>query len=336
MNLLNPTVYRLLVRPILFRLPPEAAQKVAETMLKRVPVWKLLVGRADGPLAVETGGLSLPNPVGLAAGFDKNCEMLPALSSLGFGYLVAGTVTEKPRPGNLKPRMVRLAKQQSLLNSMGFPGKGLNHAAEKLEGMRDRLGSTRLVVSVSGETIDEVVRCHRRLEPLVDAVEVNISSPNTAGLRAFHEANALRGLIGAVSDGRGKPLWVKMPPFPTDGPERDKATSLVNVCVEAGVDALTVANTKPVEDSRLAVGRGGLSGRELLPDTLRMVREVASEVGEGTSVNACGGISSGSDAQAAIEAGAGSVQLYTGLIYEGPGLVKAINKELLALSASNG
>ena len=345
MNLLSPTAYSLLARPLLFRLPPEAAQKVAETLLKRAPLWRSLapaIRVSDGRLAAETGGLSVLNPVGLAAGFDKNCEMLPSLASLGFGYVVAGTVTENPRSGNPRPRMVRLTKQRSLLNSMGFPGKGLDHAATKLEGARDRLGDTRLVVSVSGETIDEVVRCHRRLEPMVDAVEVNISSPNTAGLRVFHEANALRGLIGAVSDGRTKPLWVKMPPFPADGPEHDRVVSLVKVCVESGVDALTVANTRPVEDSRLAVGRGGLSGAALLPDTLRIVREVASEVGQGASevgqgasVNACGGISSGRDTYTAMEAGAASVQLYTGLVYRGPGVVRAINRELLALSTKD-
>ena len=290
----------------------------------------------DPRLQVVLAGLKLDNPVGLAAGFDKNCEFLPSLAALGFGYVTGGTVTERPRPGNPRPRVLRYVKEHSLINALGFPGKGLDYAARQLERARESLGSTPAAVSVSGETVDEIVRCHRRLEPLADAIEVNISSPNTAGLRAFHDPGAFAELISHVNDQRRKPLFVKMPPYAapgTQGPpgvdSRYQVLGLVDVCVQRGVEAVTIANSWPAEDSRLAVGRGGVSGRLVFDDMLRMVAEVKSEVGDRLAINACGGIFSGEDARMALQAGATTVQLLTALIYRGPGAVRRVNQELL-------
>ena len=333
---MRPDLYRHLIRPLLFRLPPEVAQGVADTLLRRGP-WRALaplLRASDVRLSSDWCGISLPNPVGLAAGLDKDCRALPSLSALSFGYLVAGTVTEGPRPGNPKPRMFRDVGRQSLVNALGFPGQGLERAAARLEGARAALQGTAVAVSVSGTTADEILRCHRRLEPLVDAVELNISSPNTQGLRVFHEPDTLGDLVGRISDGRTKPLMVKLPPYPTGSAAegdlaRQRILSLVRTCVERGVDALTVANSRPVEDSRLAVGVGGLSGQPIFPDTLRMVEEVRSEAGSRPSINACGGIFSGEDAWRALEAGATTVQLYTAVVYRGPAVVKKICRELL-------
>ena len=337
---LNPDAYERLIRPLLFRLPPETAQQMADFVLKRRGVWRTVAPkmRAQGDsLKAVLCGIELDNPVGLAAGYDKNCEFLPSLASLGFGYVVGGTVTESPRPGNPKPRMFRYVKERSLINALGFPGRGLDVVARNLEKDMDSMGQTPVVVSVSGNTVDEIVNCHRRLEPLINAIEVNISSPNTRGLRVFQKLPAFTELISRVNDGRKKPLFVKLPPYASNstelsgGESQERVLGLVKVCVEQGVDAVTVANTWPTRDSRLAVGMGGLSGKLVFSDMLRMVAEIKNEVGDRMAVNACGGISTGRDAWEAFSAGATTVQLLTGLIYRGPGMVKRINEELLGI-----
>ena len=201
---LGTLLYRLLLRRLLFLLPPEVAQRAANLALRQKPVWRALAPAfrvRDARLKVYLCGLRLENPVGLAAGYDKNCELLSSLGDLGFGYLMCGTITEWPKPGNPKPRLHRLVKQRSLINAMGFPNKGLESAAGRLKRARPALGSTAVGVSVSGSTLEEIVRCHRRLEPLADVVEINISSPNTVGLKVFHEPAALAELIGRM---RGK------------------------------------------------------------------------------------------------------------------------------------
>lgn len=340
MLILNADAYAHLVRPVLFSLPAETAQKVAEKALRRSLVWKALRPAfqvRDRRLASSLCGIPLSNPVGLAAGFDKDCEMIPALASLGFGYLTVGTVTAHPRPGNPKPRLFRDAGESSLINAMGFPSKGLVPAARKLELYRSSGSRVPIIVSISGVTVDEIVRCHRRLEPLADAVEVNISSPNTAGLRLFHEPDALGELLDVVNEVRHRPLVVKLPPYPaSDVPSdeftksRDSLMALVRVCKEQGLDGLTVANTRPTADARLAVGFGGLSGRPVFSRMVEMVRDMRSEVGDRVTINACGGVFTGEDALAAILAGATTVQTYTGFVYRGPTAAREINKELLA------
>ena len=338
--------YRVLLRPLLFRLPPEVAQKAADFALRRQLVWRSLthVFRVrDARLNVNFCGLTLKNPIGLAAGYDKNCALLPSLASLGFGYITCGTVTESAQPGNPRPRMFRLTKEESLINALGFPNKGLESAANQLEWARRALVDTPVVASVSGVSTDEMLRCHRRLEPLANAVELNISSPNTAGLRVFHAPPALSELIGRINEGRNKPLLVKLPPYsspseagPADDRTRERLVALARVCLDMGVDAVTVANSRPITDSRLATGVGGLSGRVIFPDTLMMVRDVREEVGDKLAISACGGVSSGEDAWEALKAGATTVQLFTALIYRGPGVTRQINHEMLAAMEREG
>ena len=346
-------MYRHLLRPMLFRLPPEAAQKVADVFLRPVAPWRALspLLRVDDPrLEVDWCGMRLKSPLGLAAGFDKDCRALGSLSKWGLGYLVGGTVTENPRPGNPKPRLLRYPAQESLMNSLGFPGQGLEAAARRLEAGGTTTGGTAtggtatfntpIVVSIAGTTVDEVVRCHRRLEPLVDAIEVNISSPNTAGLRVFHEPDALSELVRRVSEGRKKPLMVKLPPYPVPGTggdqERELALSLARACVVEGVDALTIANSRPTADPALAMGAGGLSGRTIFPEMVRMVGDIRHEIGPDVAINACGGIFSGEDAWEALQAGATTVQIYTALVYRGPTTPRNINRRLLELMGAGG
>ena len=341
-----PGIYRLLIRPLLFRLQPETAQGLADIMLKQAFIWRALspaLRMRSHRLQVDLCGLKLENPVGLAAGYDKSCEFLPSIAALGFGYVTGGTVTESPSPGNPRPRVLRYAKERSLINSLGFPSRGLDFTARRLERHQGSVDGAPVVVSVSGTTVDEVLRCHRRLEPLVRAVELNISSPNTAGLRVFQEPPVLAQLLDRINDGRIKPLFVKLPPYASPDASassgsqgRDRVLELVRVCVEMGVGALTVANSRPSQDSRLAVGIGGLSGKLVYPDTLRMVAEIKAEVGDRAAINACGGIFTGEDAWEALQAGATTVQLLTGLIYRGPGIVKRVNQELLTIMDREG
>lgn len=336
MLIINPDTYRAFIKPLLFRLPPETAQSVAHMALKRRQVWRAassLLQVDDSRLEVDLAGMRLSNPVGLAAGYDKDCESLPALESIGFGYLTCGTVTEMPRAGNPAPRVLRYERDDALVNSYGFPSKGVDFAEYRLREAQPFLNGTPVVASVSGVAADEILRCHLRLEPYASAIEINISSPNTLGLRIFQQQDTLRQLLGALNEQRQKPLFIKLPPYiemPSIGSEqRDMVLSLVDVCVEQGVEAVTIANTWPVRDSRLAVGSGGLSGKPVFADMVKMVSEIRAAAGSRLAINACGGIFSGEDALAAIQAGATTVQILTSLIYRGPGIVRRINRQML-------
>jgi dihydroorotate dehydrogenase len=275
---------------------------------------------------MNVGKLTLPNPVGLAAGFDKNCEMCDALFQIGFGYLTLGTVTLRPREGNPKPRMWRYP-ERSLVNSMGLPNEGMTAIAVKLSKRNFKLGPT--IVSISGLSIGEFVECYRGVEPLADGIELNISTPNTVGVRIFQEPEVLGKLlseIGKVKSGK-RPVWVKIPPY-FDARQRDNVHNLIDVCMKASIDGLTATNTKLIDEPRASIGTGGLSGPLIFQDTLRIVADVYKYTGGRVSINACGGITSGLDAWRALEAGASSVQLLTALVYEGPSVVSRINQDL--------
>lgn len=327
MNLRPPLIsripwYRLIVRPLLFRLPPESTQRVADVTLSVRPLWRAYAKIANVSSQPTTiAGINLRNRVGLAAGLDKRCAYLGSLSDFGFGYVVGGTVTRNPRPGNPKPRVLRLPLESSLINALGFPGDGLSAVVAHLQNLQDR--PAKVWVSIAALEELEMEECLTTLEPLVDATELNISSPNTAGLRRFQEPVALRGLLNALNQVRNKPLFVKIPPYRTEQ-ERESVMALVRVCRETGVNGITAGNTIPVDDIRLAMGRGGLSGSAILPDMLRIVPEIRSEVGAELIINACGGISTAVDAQKALSSGANTVQIYTSMIYRGPGVVADI------------
>jgi dihydroorotate dehydrogenase len=274
---------------------------------------------------VTVAGIELRNPVGLAAGLDKRCAYLASLGDLGFGYVVGGTVTHDPRPGNPKPRVLRLPERASLINALGFPGDGLRAAEARLRRLGDR--PAKVLVSIAALDEQETRECLTTLEPFVEGIEVNISSPNTAGLRRFQEPVALRGLLDLLNAARKKPLFVKIPPYTTDA-ERANVMGLVRACKESGVTGLTVMNTIPIEDARLAMGRGGLSGEAVRDDMFRILAEVRAEVGSGMVLNACGGIATAEDAKHALRIGADTVQIYTSLVYRGPGVVSEIVKGL--------
>jgi len=317
--------YRSVARPLLFALPPEAAHRVAQRLLGLPLPWERLGGAERDPaLSVSFAGLDLANPVALAAGFDKTGRHVSALGRLGFGYVVCGTFTRHPRAGHPKPRIVRYSKRGSMANAMGLPNPGAAAAAATLA----RVGRTGpRVASIADEDPTDVIETHALLEPHVDAIELNASCPNVSWGRDRDNEAHLATLMRELGSRRSTPLFVKLPPFRTDV-ERDVVLALAAIAVNGAADGLTVSNTVPVRDRRLSVGTGGLSGRAVLEGTLANLGDIRRSMGGATPLSASGGVFTSEDALACIEAGATTVQVYTGLIFEGPGIVGAITRGL--------
>jgi dihydroorotate dehydrogenase len=331
------SIYSLAAKPLIFRFPPEGAHKLAETALTIPGVWnafRLANGAQKAELATEIAGISLPTPVGMAAGFDKDCKVLGSVLNLGFGFVTGGTVTLAARPGNPKPRMIRLPDQKAVMNSLGFPGQGLEPALKRLN--KASKYKSRVLVSIAGTIEDEIFECLRRTQPLVAGIELNISSPNTAGLRIFHEPARLRGLIEGLVSEKQVPLFVKLPPWPRDTENRAEILTLAETAVDAGVDGLVIANTHPIESNRLQVGRGGLSGAPLFEHTELMIADVQARIQGQAQIIACGGVTTAEHVWLLLAKGASAIQLYTSFIYEGPGLPARINKRLVKLMDAAG
>ena len=319
--------YRTFGRTLFFALPPESAHRLAGAMLGLPLPWERIGGAVDDPrLEVTLAGIPLRNPIGLAAGFDKKAGHLDALGRVGFGYTVGGTVTARPRRGNPKPRIVRIPERRSIVNSMGLPNPGAHVAAARLRRTR-RTGPR--MISIADEGLADVLATHALLEPLVDGIELNVSCPNVSFGRDRDNEAHLGEVLTRLAETRQRPLFVKLPPFESDA-EREAVLAVARIAHEGGVEGLTCTNTRPVEEPRLASGRGGLSGRDLFESTLRVVRDVRETTGGELPINACGGITSAEDALACVESGATTVQIYTGMIYEGPGIVGDITCDLAA------
>lgn len=317
--------YRSAARQVLFALPPEAAHRAAQVSLGLPLPWERLGRPDDDPvLATTFAGIPLANPIGLAAGFDKTGRRLDALGRLGFGFVTGGTFTRRPRRGNPKPRIVRYRARESLVNAMGLPNPGAEAAAATLA--RTARTAPRFA-SIGDEDLADALETHALLEPFVDAVELNASCPNVAWGRDRDDETHLATLVRALGERRSTPLMVKLAPFRTDR-EREAVLSMARIAVEAGADALTGSNTRPVAEHRLSTGRGGLSGRALRSDTPRIVREVAEAIDHAVPIAACGGVGSPADVRACLDAGASVVQVYTALIYRGPALVGELTSGL--------
>lgn len=319
--------YRAVGRPAFFALPPETAHRLAQLLLGLPLPWSRLGGVARDPvLATSFAGIELANPIGLAAGFDKTGRRLGALGRLGFGYVVGGTFTRRPRRGNPKPRIVRYPDRGSMANAMGLPNPGAEVAARSLSTMPR---TSPRFASIADEEIDDAVRTHELLESHVDAVELNASCPNVSWGRDRDAEAHLSALVRELGDRRRRPLFVKLPPFSTDV-EREVVLTLARIAVEAGADGLVCSNTRPVRDARLSTGTGGLSGRALSSRTPQLVAEVAATVGTGVPIAACGGVSSVADVLACLDAGAATVQVYTGLVFRGPRFVGELTRGVAA------
>ena len=289
--------------------------------------WERIGGTPRDPaLEVDLGGVRLPNPIGLAAGFDKGCRRLDALGRLGFGLVVGGTVTRHARRGNPKPRIVRDRERLAIVNAMGLPNPGAEAAARHLSRMRR---TAPRFVSVADEPTEDATAAVELLTPHVDGFELNASSPNAPWR---HDPAHMAGLLAAFRARTDRPVLLKLPPFATDE-ERAVVLDLARAAIDAGASGLVCSNTVPVEEPKLAAGRGGLSGGPLKALTPRIVEEVAAATGRVVPIVACGGISTGVDVAACLDAGATAVQIYAGLIYRGPAIVGDLVRGLLQRDA---
>lgn len=306
--------YRL-ARPFLFALDPERAHNLGLRLMRLAS--KISVE----PTPVETALGELANPLGLAGGYDKTGTHLESLARLGFGYLVAGTFTLNPWPGNPKPRVARNKEEKTLVNALGFPNPGIDAFISSLES-QTRL-KVPVVASISGKTAEDVLGCYAKVQPNVAGVELNLSSPNTPNLRDLREPDAFAELAQSLRDAKAKPTYLKTPPY-VDEAQFTGVMGMVKKWESLGFEGVTASNSIPIEDARMAVGKGGWSGPPLLEHTEAALGRIRKSVSPSFEVNACGGISSPADAATLLRLGATTVQVYTALVYQGPSLVKSI------------
>ncbi len=327
-----------LVRPLVFKLDGERAHRLTIRALKLMPGRKR--GAEDPALGIRVAGLDFPNPVGLAAGFDKDAEVFDKLLGLGFGFVEVGTLTPEPQQGNPKPRLFRLAEDRAVINRMGFNNGGLEAGLRRLT-KAPRSGIVGVNIGANKDSADRIAdyaRGVRTMAPVAHYLTVNISSPNTPGLRGLQDKGALSELLSAVGAARGAggpPIFLKLAPDLV----RDEIDDIVDVAMARSLDGLIVSNTtlaRPGLQSAHAGESGGLSGAPLKELALAKLREFRSATGGEIPLIAAGGIENGADALARIRAGASLVQLYSALVYEGPGLARRICGELSALLAREG
>jgi dihydroorotate dehydrogenase len=327
-----------LLRPLVFRFEAERAHLLSLSALEMAP--KRKVPAFDPRLATEVAGLRFPSPVGLAAGYDKDARVPDAMLGLGFGFVEVGTLTPKPQQGNPQPRLFRLVEDHAVINRMGFNNGGQTEAFARLAG-RKRQGIVGVNVGANKDAADRIADYAagvRMMAPVADYLTINISSPNTPGLRALQEAAALDELLAGVMEAKGEagpPVFLKVAP----DLETMDIDAISRVVIDRKVDALIVSNTtisRPPLSSRFAEEQGGLSGEPLRPLALAKLREFRHATGGQVPLIAAGGIGSAADAYARIRAGASLVQLYSALVYEGPGLAKRIARGLVPLLERDG
>ncbi len=317
-----------LARSALFALPAETAHGLTITGLRAGLGPRVGMPAADDALAIDVFGRRFPNPLGLAAGFDKDARVIAPMLAMGFGFVEVGTLTPRPQPGNPRPRLFRLKEDRAVINRLGFNNGGAAAAAKRLAAFRAR--DTGAIVGVnigrnktSTDAVADYAEAARVLGPLADYLVINVSSPNTPGLRDLQGAGAMAELVAAVREARGEtapPVLVKIAPDLTDG-------QLADICALAragGMDGLTVSNTTIERPDTLKSGNrsetGGLSGAPLMERATRLLADAYVEVRGKVPLVGVGGVASAADAYAKIRAGASLVQLYTALVYEGPGL----------------
>jgi dihydroorotate dehydrogenase len=327
-----------LLRPLLFALPPEAAHRLT---LRALAAGLGPRAAPDPPeLATRVAGLDLSNPVGLAAGFDKDAEAIAGALRAGFGFVEVGTLTPRPQPGNPRPRLFRLPADRAVINRLGFNNGGQAAALPRL-ARRDRAaGAVGVNIGANRDAADrtaDYAAGWAAMAPYADYLTINISSPNTPGLRALQTAEALSALLArALPPPPRPPAFVKIAPDLSEG----ELEAIADVALATGVDGLIATNTTlarpPGLRSRHRGEAGGLSGAPLLAASTETLRRLRRVTRGRIALIGVGGVASGADAWARIRAGADAVQLYTGLVYGGPGLIAAIKRDLLALMRRDG
>ena len=342
-------VYRSLVRPILFRLPPETAHELALHSLSLIPP-RLIARRFSNP--ITRWGLSFPNPVGLAAGFDKNGVALQPLAALGFGFIEAGTVTYHAQPGNARPRLFRLSEDQALINRAGFNNDGAAAFARRVEQHRPdcvlgvSIGKSK--ITPLEKATEDYLASFELVYNVADYIAINVSSPNTPQLRELQQSEQLTSLLSALQARKRElqeqyrkqvPLLVKLSP----DLERGDLETIVDVLDRLQIEGIIATNTTVSRDNLrtgakrvAACGEGGLSGKPLRDRSTRMIAELYELTRGRIPLIGVGGIFNADDAWEKISAGASLVQLYTGFIYQGPNIAQQINEGLAKILAREG
>jgi dihydroorotate dehydrogenase len=340
-------MYKILIRPLLFRIDAERVHHFVFSIMRlagKIPGFNLLLkfifNNNNPKLQRHLFGLTFQNPVGLAAGFDKEAKLTDELSSFGFGFIEIGTLTPQPQPGNEKPRLFRLPKDQALINRMGFNNEGVLAAADLLKKRKSKIiigGNIGKNKNTPNEkALDDYAYCVEALHPYVDYFVVNVSSPNTPGLRELQEKEPLKKLLSYVKSlslakPTPRPVLLKIAPDLTPSQLDD----IIQILKETKTDGVIATNTSisreglvtPVEDIS-KIGNGGLSGKPLGNRSNEVIRYLRDGLGKSYPIIGVGGIMSEDDAIEKIKAGADLIQIYTGFIYEGPGFVKRINNAL--------
>lgn len=339
-------MYKFILRPFLFLFQPETAHHLTFFFLKLIN--KIPFGRAIFSLTykrtsnkpTELFGLQFPNKVGLAAGLDKNAEAIDMFAAMGFGFVEIGTVTPKPQPGNPKPRLFRLKEDQALINRMGFNNDGVKVIRERLEKRKSNIlvggniGKNK--VTPNEEAVNDYIICFNELFDVVDYFVVNVSSPNTPGLRELQEKEPLSRILNTLMGENHKreatkPILLKIAPDLTE----DQLMDIIEIVEETNIAGVIATNTT-IERSGLQtsqtivedIGAGGLSGKPVKSKSTEVIRFLAEKSNGSFPIIGVGGINSGPSALEKIEAGASLVQVYSGFIYEGPALISAINKSI--------
>jgi dihydroorotate dehydrogenase len=325
---------------LLSALPAETAHEATLGLTRTFAPMLPRAGADDPRLEVKALGLSFPNPIGLAAGFDKDARVPDAMLKLGFGFVECGTVTPKPQAGNPRPRLFRLREDRAVINRMGFNNRGMDEAARNL-ALRRKNGIVGINIGANKDSSDRIAdyaQSFARLAPLGDYITVNVSSPNTPGLRGLQNEEELSQLLAALTQvrgGGGHPILLKIAPD-LDAHALD---DIAQVVIASRIEGVIVSNTtiaRPPLKGRHAGETGGLSGRPLFQPSTEILRLMRARLPKDIALIGVGGISSGRDAYEKILAGASLVQLYTALVYQGPGLVGRIKRDLLACLARDG
>lgn len=341
-------MYKILLKPLFFLFQPETIHHIVFKLIKflsAIPgvsgLIRIVYVTDDKRLEVNILGLKFPNPVGLAAGFDKDAKLFDELGNYGFGFIEIGTLTPKAQPGNEKPRMFRLPEDEALINRMGFNNEGVDAAVERLKKRKTKIiiggniGKNKITPNEEAESDYE--KCFEALFDHVDYFAVNVSSPNTPNLRALQDKEPLTKLLSRIkklnSQKRNpKPILLKIAPDLTN----EQLDDIIDIVKQTKIDGIIATNTTisreglRTEDSRLkTIGAGGLSGKPLTKRSTEVVRYLSMKSNKAFPIIAVGGIHTAEDAIEKLNAGASLVQIYTGFIYEGPGIAKRINKKLL-------
>lgn len=336
-------MYKSIIRPILFSFDPEKVHYFTFSMIRaasKIPffpsIFRGMYNVKDPRLERELFGLTFPNPVGLAAGFDKDARLYNELSNFGFGFIEIGTITPKPQDGNPKKRLFRLREDSGIINRMGFNNGGLEQAIERLKKNKGvliggNIGKNK--ITPNEEAVNDYVACFEGLFDYVDYFVVNVSSPNTPNLRALQDKEPLTKLLQTLQDLNAekparKPILLKIAPDLTD----DQLLDIIDIVKTTQIDGVIATNTTVSRDGLTSKNKsevGGLSGKPLTNRSTEVIRFLAEKSNKAFPIIGVGGIHSASDALEKIEAGADLVQLYTGFVYEGPNLITSINKALL-------